>query len=61
MDALVRRCEKINRSDYKRSRGRPKMSWSKVISHDLKSLELVEDMAQDRRLWRFRIKAVDFR
>ena len=45
MDALVRRCEKIDCLDYKRSRGRPKKSWSKVIRRDLKTLELEEDMA----------------
>ena len=45
MDAPVRRCEKIDRPDYRRCRGRPKKSWSEVISHDLNSLGLVEDMA----------------
>ena len=57
----MRRCERIDRLDYKRSRGRPKKSWSEVIRHDLKTLRLVEDMAQDRRLWRSTIKVVDFR
>ena len=47
--------------EYKRSRGRPKKSWNEVIRHDLKILGLVEDMTQDRRLWRSRIKVVDFR
>jgi len=61
MDAPVRRCERIERPNYRRSRGRPKKSWSKVIRHDLKTLGLVKDMAQDRRLWRARIKVVDFR
>ena len=45
LDAPVRRGDKLDRSDYKRSRGRPKKSWSKVIRHDLKTLGLVEDMA----------------
>jgi len=44
MDAPVRRCEKIDRSNYRRSRGRPKKSWSKVIRYDLKTLRLEEDM-----------------
>ena len=61
MDAPVRRCENIDRFDCKRSRGRPKKSWNGVISHDLKTLGLVENMAQDRTLWRFRIKVVDFK
>ena len=45
MDAPVRRCEKLDRSEYKRSKGRSKKNWSEVIIHDLKTLELVEDMA----------------
>jgi len=61
MDAPVRRCEKIDRPDYRKSRGRSKKSWSEVIKHDLKTLGLVEDMAQDSRLWRPRIKVVDIR
>jgi len=61
LDAPVRRCDKLDRSDYKRSRGRPKKSWSNVIRHDLKTLGLVEDMAHDRRLWRARIKVADCR
>ena len=60
-DAPVRRCDKLYRSDYKRSRGRSKKSWSEVIRHDLKTLGLVEDMAQDKRLWRARIKVADCR
>jgi len=61
MDASVRRRERIDHPDYRRSRGRPKKSWSEVNRHDLKTLGLVEDMTQDRRLWRSRIKVVDFR
>jgi len=60
IDALVKRWKKIDCSDYKRSIGRPKKSWSKVISHDLESLGLVEDITQDRRLWSSRIKVMDF-
>ena len=59
-DAPVRRCERIDRPNYRRSRGMLKKSWSKVIRHDLKTLGLVEDMAQDIMLWRARIKVVDF-
>jgi len=61
MDAPMRRCEKIDHPEHRRSRGRLKKNWSKVIRHDLKTLGLVEDMTQDRRLWRSRIKVVDFR
>ena len=59
-DAPVRRCETIECLDYRRSRGRPKKSWSEVIRYDLRTLGLVEDMAQDRKLWRDRIKVADF-
>jgi len=61
LDTLVRRCDEFNHPDYKRSRGRPKKSWREVIRHDLKTLGLVEDMAQDSRLWRARIKVADCR
>ena len=60
MNAPVRRCETIECPDYRRSRGRPKKSWSEVIRHDLKTLGLVEDMAHDRKLWRARIKVANF-
>ena len=59
IDAPVRKCETIECLDY-RSRDRPKKSWSKVIRHDLRTLGLVEDMTQDRKLWRARIKVSDF-
>ena len=56
----MRRCETIECLDYRRSRDRPKKSWSEVIRHDLRTLGLVEDMAQDRKFWRDRIKVTDF-
>ena len=49
-DAPVKTCETIECPDYRRSRGRPNKSWSEVIRHDLKTLRLMEDMAQDRKL-----------
>ena len=60
MDAPVRRCENIDCLDCKISIGRPKKSWNESIRHDLKTLGLMEDMTQDRTLWRFRIKIVNF-
>jgi len=56
MDAPIRRCERIARPDSRRSRGRPKKSWSEVIRYDLKTLRLVEDMTQDRKFWKSRIR-----
>ena len=49
-DASVRRCETIGCPHYRRSRGRPKKSWNEVIRHDLRTLRLVEDIAQNRKL-----------
>jgi len=59
-DAPVRRCETIECLDYRRSRGREKKSCNEVIRHNLKTLGLVEELAQDRKLQRARIKVTDF-
>ena len=45
----------------KRGRGRPKKSLEKVVREDLRVTGLTEDMAQDKRLWRDRIKVSDCR
>ena len=58
MDASVR-SEKLDCPDHKRSKGRSKKSLSEVIRRDLEALGLAEDMTQDRRLWRSRIKVAD--
>ena len=59
--APVRRCELINPPGGKRGRGRPKKSLEQVLREDLRVVGLTEDMAQDRRLWRVRIKVSDCR
>jgi len=59
-DAPVRRCQMIECLEYRKSRGRPKKSWSEVIRHDLKTLGLVEDMSQDIKFWWDRIKVTNF-
>ena len=51
----------INIPGGKRGRGRPKKSLDEVIREDLKVVGLTEDMAQDRRMWRDRIKILDRR
>jgi len=56
----VRRCEKLDRLDYRKDRGRSKKSWAEIVRHDLKTSGLVEDMAQYRRLWRAKIKVAEF-
>ena len=60
MDAPAKKCKKIDFPEYTRGHGRPRKSWSKVIRHDLKTLSSMDDMAQDRKLWKSRIKVVDF-
>ena len=59
--APVRRCERINPPGGKRGRGRPKKSLKEVVREDMRVVGLTEDMAQDRRLWRDRIKVSDCR
>ena len=61
VDAPARRCEQLDHSEHKRGRGRLKKSWSEVIRDDLKTLGSVEEMTQNRRLRRFRIKIADFK
>ena len=50
MDSPVRRCETIKCLEDRRSRSRPKKSWSELIRHDLRTVRLVEDMAQDGKI-----------
>ena len=57
--APVRRCERIDLPGGKRGRGRPKKSLDEVVREDLKVMGLTEDLAQDRRLWRDKIKVLD--
>ena len=45
----------------KRDKGQSKKSLNKVIREDLKLVGLMEDLTQDRRLWRDEIKIVDRR
>ena len=59
VDAPVRRCERINISEGRRGRRRPKKSLDEEIREDLKVAGLTKDVAQDRKLWRDRTKAVD--
>ena len=48
INALVRRCEMITLMQYRRGRGRPKISRKEVIRWDLKYMGLTEDIAQNR-------------
>ena len=51
--------EKINIAQGKKLRGRPKMTWMKVVNKDMKLLELEERMGADRNDWRKKIHVLD--
>ena len=59
MDDSVRRCKRINIPAGKRGRGRPKKSLDEVIREDLKVVDLTEDLTQDRKAWRDRIRILE--
>ena len=61
VDAPVRRCEIISIPEGKRGRGRPKKSLDEMVREDLKVIGLTEDLTQDRKLWRDRIRILDRR
>ena len=61
VNAPVRRCEEINLMQCRIGRGRLKMSGNKVIRGSIKCLGLTEDMAQDRNMWRAKIKMVEYK
>ena len=48
MNAPVRRMEKIDIEQGKKLRGKPKMTWMKVVKKDMKLLELEERMMANR-------------
>ncbi|KAF3631432.1 Cytochrome [Capsicum annuum] len=52
----VRRCETLAMDDFRQGRDRPKKYWKEVIRHDMEQLQLTEDMALDRKVWRMRIR-----
>lgn len=49
------RCERLAMVGMKRGIGRLMKYSREVIRHDMTHLQLTEDMAQDRRVWRLRI------
>ena len=42
-----------------RGRGRPKRSWMEVVKIDIKKCNLYEDLAQDRLVWRNKIRVAN--
>ena len=57
----MRTCERINIPEGKRDSRRLKKSLDEVIKEDVKVVGLMEDMAQDRSLWRNKITILDHR
>ncbi|XP_070033093.1 uncharacterized protein [Nicotiana tomentosiformis] len=58
MDTPVRRCEKLALTGMRRGRGQPTKYWEEMIKHDMVRLQISEDMALDRKLWRSRIRVI---
>nr|XP_009783549.1 PREDICTED: uncharacterized protein LOC104232135 [Nicotiana sylvestris] len=58
LDAPVRRCERLTLAGTRRGRGRPKKYWGEVIRQDMARLQISEDMALDRNMWRSNIRVV---
>ncbi|KAK9689951.1 hypothetical protein RND81_09G093700 [Saponaria officinalis] len=59
MNAPVRRLETWGTEKVVRGRGRPKLTWLRVIEHDMRFLGLDEGMVMERAQWREMIH-VDF-
>ncbi|XP_019238436.1 PREDICTED: uncharacterized protein LOC109218522 [Nicotiana attenuata] len=57
-DAPVRRCERLAVAGLRRGRGRLKKYWGEMITQDMALLQLTEDMIQDRRAWKSKIRVV---
>nr|XP_016492639.1 PREDICTED: uncharacterized protein LOC107812125 [Nicotiana tabacum] len=52
-DAPVRSCERLTVVGARRGRGRPKRYWGEVITQDMARMRIFEDMALDRKVWRY--------
>ncbi len=42
----VRQVEQITLEDRKKRRGRPKLTWRRVVQHDREALHISEDLTQ---------------
>ena len=38
--------------ESKREKGRPRKTWSQVVSNDLRKMKFKTELAQNRRMWR---------
>ena len=61
INAPVKRCEAINLLHCRRGRARSNKSWNEVIRSDIKFMGLTDCIAQNRNLWRSKIKIFDNR
>jgi len=60
MEVLVRQVEHIRLEDKKKKKkGRPKLTWRRVLQHYLEALHIFEDLTQNRLEWRKRIHRAD--
>ena len=50
-NSIVRRTIKLE-DEGRRPVGRQKKTWSKVVEEDMTKLNIMEDMAEDRKQWR---------
>ncbi|XP_019250888.1 PREDICTED: uncharacterized protein LOC109229790 [Nicotiana attenuata] len=58
LDVPVRRCERLVVEGTRRGRERPKKYWVEVIRQDMARLQISEEMALDRNVWRSSIRVV---
>ncbi len=58
-EAPIRQVEHIRLEDRKKRRGRPKLTWKRVVQHDLKALHIFEDLAQNLLDWKKKIHIAD--
>ena len=50
-NSILRRVMELE-VESRRPVGRPKKTWSKVVEEDARKLNIIEDMAEDRKQWR---------
>ncbi len=55
MEALVRQVEHTGLEDGKKRRVRPKLTWRRVVQHNLETLHISEYLTQTHLEWRKRI------
>ncbi len=58
-EALIRQVEHIMLEDRKKKRGILKLTWKRVVQHDLVALQIFEDLTQNRLELRKRIHIAD--